>query len=415
VVTVYDAKGNRLALNDDGGHPDSYLRWKAPADGEFLVSVQDQLGRGGKEYVYRVEVTMPQAKAGIWLPEMILNNNQERRAVVVPRGNRYASLVRVKRTDFGGDIGVESVGLPAGVSALPMVMDKTVDTVPMVFEAAADAPLGAAHFGFQGTWKDAPAGAVLKSGVDHVVDVIENGNQKPFYTVRQQKLPVAVCKEVPLKLHLEQPKVPLLQNGSLNLKVRLERSGDFKGPVTLGLLYVPPGIGSLGTIQVKEGESDAIYVISANGNAPLKNWLICIVGTADFGTGPVWLSTGLVNVQVEEPFVAGQIARSFVDQGDTTTVRVKLDQKRPFEGTAKLSLLGLPPNCTAEDRPFTKDDKQVEFTVKAGPNTPTATHKQLFCQFQLEKDGAPMVSSFGNGGILRVDKATLAKKEDSKP
>ena len=46
---------------------------------------------------------------------------------------------------------------------------------------------------------------------------------------------------------------------------------------------------------------------------------------------------------------------------------------------------------------------------------PTATHKQLFCQFQLEKDGAPILSTFGNGGILRVDKATLAKKEDSKP
>jgi hypothetical protein len=296
-----------------------------------------------------------------------------------------------------------------------MVMEKSVDTVPMVFEAAPDAPLGAAHFVIQGAWKDAPAGTVFKSSVEHSVDVIENGNQKPFYTVRQQQMPVAVCSEVPLKLHLEQPKVPLLQTGSLGLKVRLERSGDFKGPVTLGLLYVPPGIGSLGTMQVKEGESEATYIISANANAPLKSWLVCLVGTADFGKGPVWMSTGLVNIQVEDPFVAGQITRSFVDQGDTTTVRVKLEHKRPFEGTAKLSLLGLPPNCTAEDRPFTKDDKEVEFTVKAGPNTPTATHKQLFCQFQLERDGAPMISAFGNGGILRVDKATLAKKEDSKP
>ncbi len=415
VVSVHDAKGNRLALNDDSGHPDSYLRWKAPADGEFLVHVQDQLGRGGRDYAYRVEVTIPQPKAAVWMPEMILNNNQERRAVVVPRGNRYATLVRAKRTDFAGDIGLDPKGLPAGVSALSMVMEKSVDTVPMVFEAAPDAPLGAAHFVIQGAWKDAPAGAVFKSSVEHSVDVIENGNQKPFYTVRQQQMPVAVCSEVPLKLHLEQPKVPLLQTGSLGLKVRLERSGDFKGPVTLGLLYVPPGIGSLGTMQVKEGESEATYIISANANAPLKSWLVCLVGTADFGKGPVWMSTGLVNIQVEDPFVAGQITRSFVDQGDTTTVRVKLEHKRPFEGTAKLSLLGLPPNCTAEDRPFTKDDKEVEFTVKAGPNTPTATHKQLFCQFQLERDGAPMISAFGNGGILRVDKATLAKKEDSKP
>jgi hypothetical protein len=414
VIAVHDAKGARLGLNDDGGHPDSYLRWKAPADGEFVVTVQDQLQRGGPDYAYRVEVTAPQAKVGLWLPEMILNNNQERRAVVVPRGNRYATLVRAKRTDFAGDVTVSAEGLPQGVAAMGMVMDKSVDTVPMVFEAASDAAVGPSFFGLGGQWKDAPAGASLKSEVDHLVDVIENGNQKPFYTVRHRALPLTVAKEIPLKLSLEQPKVPLLQTGSMGLKVRLERSGDFKGPVSLNLLYLPPGIGSAGTMQVKEGENEAIYTISANGNAPLRNWLLCIVGTADFGSGPVWMSTGMIQVQVEDPFIAGQITRSFVDQGDSTSLRVKLDSKRPFEGAAKISLLGLPPNATAEDRQITKDDKEVEFIVKAGPNTPAATHKQLFCQFQLAKDGEQMTSSFGNGGILRVDKATLAKTEAPK-
>jgi hypothetical protein len=38
----------------------------------------------------------------------------------------------------------------------------------------------------------------------------------------------------------------------------------------------------------------------------------------------------------------------------------------------------------------------------------------MFCQFTLSEDGEPMVSSFGNGGILRVDKATVAKNEEPK-
>jgi hypothetical protein len=117
---------------------------------------------------------------------------------------------------------------------------------------------------------------------------------------------------------------------------------------------------------------------------------------------------------VAEPYVAGKIGRSFVDQGDSTTVTVQLEQKRPFEGKAKLSLLGLPPNATAEDKEITKDTTEVQFTVKAGENTPAATHKQLFCQFQLTQEGEEMNTAFANGGILRVDKASLAKKEDPK-
>ncbi len=414
VLSIYDLKGNRLATNDDAGQPDSYLRWKAPVDGEFVVSISDQLKRGGPTFTYRIEVTAPQPRLGLWFPEMVINQNQERRAVVVPRGNRYATLVRAKRTDFAGSIEVASADLPQGVSAKSMLMDKSVDTVPMVFEAAADAPLTAKVFHLDGKWTDAPEGAAIKTEIDHMVDIVENGNQKSYYSLRERALPVNVSKEIPVKLHLEQPKVSVLQAGSIGLKVKAERKDDFKGPISLSLLYVPTGLGTAGTVQIKEGESEAVYTVSANGNAAPRKWQICVVGSADFGAGPVWMSTELIDIEVAEPYVAGKIGRSFVDQGDSTTITVQLEQKRPFEGKAKLSLLGLPPNATAEDKEITKDTTEVQFTVKAGENTPAATHKQLFCQFQLTQEGEEMNTAFANGGILRVDKASLAKKEDPK-
>ena len=46
-----------------------------------------------------------------------------------------------------------------------------------------------------------------------------------------------VTNEIPVKINLVAPKVTLLQNGSLNLKVVAERKGDFKGPISLALLY----------------------------------------------------------------------------------------------------------------------------------------------------------------------------------
>lgn len=414
VINVYDAKGNRLGNNDDSGSPDSYLRWKAPADGDFFLQVSDQLSRGGPTFTYRVEVTPVAPRITVWLPEMVQNSNQERRAIVVPKGNRYASLVRVKRSDIGGALELSPQDLPPGVTVTGTAMDKSTDTVPMVFEAAADAPLAARDFSIQATPVEAPKDVVVKSAVEHDVDVAENGNQKSFYAVKESRLPVAVIDEVPIKLTLVQPKVPLLQTGSMNLKVIAERKNDFKGPIALALLWTPNGLGTAGTVQIKEGENEGVVTISANGNAPTQKWKICVVGSADFGKGPIWVSTELVEIEVGAPLIGGQIARTFVDQGDSTTVTVKLDQKTPFEGKAKLALLGLPPNVTADEQEITKDDKEAKFTVKAGANAPPGQHKQMFCQFTLAKDGESMNTTFGNGGILRIDKATVAKNEEAK-
>jgi hypothetical protein len=414
IFDIYDLKGNRVGGNDDSGGPDSYLRWKAPADGEFILSIRDQLYRGGPIFAYRVEMTQVQPKIATYLPEMVINQNQERRAFAVPQGNRYASMVRVKRQDIAGEIKLEADGLPGGLTVSAPLIDRSVDTVPVVFEAAPDAKPDAKLFTFTAKLTEPLKDVNVVSTIEQNLDIAENGNQRPYYTVYEDKLPVAINDPALVKIDLVQPKVPLLQTGSLALKVRAERKNDFKGPINISLLYTPPGMGTSGTAVIKEGENEGQVVLSANGNAPLQKWKVCVVGNADFGHGLVWFSTQLVEVEVAAPFVAGQIARSFVDQGDTTTMTVKLDQKVPFEGKAKLALVGLPPDTTANEQEITKDSTEVKFEVKAGKAAPAATHKQLFCQFTLAKDGETMTSAFAQGGILRVDKASVAKNEESK-
>ncbi len=415
VLEIYAEKGNRIQQNDDNGQPDSYLRWTAPADGTYYLSVKDQLLRGGPLFTYRVEIAPVQPKITVWLPEMVINSSQERRAIVVPKGNRYASLVRVRRADVGGEIELAPDKLPAGVKVSAGKVDKSVDTIPMVFEAKEDAKQTAQTFVIDARLTEPPKdGPAIPSAVQHDVDVAENGNQRAFYSVREEKLPVAVIDEVPFKLNLVQPKVPVLQNGAMNLKVVAERKGDFKGQITLSLLYSPPGIGSPGNIPIKEGENEGTLTISANDKAALQKWKICVVGSADFGNGPVWVSTDLVDLEVAAPYTAGKIQRTYVDQGDSTTVTVQLENKVPFDGKAKIALMGLPPGCTAEEQEVTKDDKEVTFTVKSSANSPAGQHRQLFCQFKLTKDGEEMVSSFAQGGILRVDKSTVARNEEKK-
>ena len=414
VLDIYDVKGNRIGGNDDSGGVDSYVRWKAPADAEYRIAVRDQLSRGGPTYVYRVEVTPVQPRLTAWLPEMTQNQNQDRRAIAVAKGNRYASLVRIKRWDIAGDVILEPTDLPAGITVSAPHMDKAVDTIPMVFEAAADAAPAAKAFTIKARLAEPPQGVKVPSTIEQDVDVAENGNQRSYYSIRENTLAAAVTDEVPVKINLVAPKAPLLQGGSLNLKIAVERKNDFKGPISIALLYAPPGVGSAGIQQIKENENEGTIPISANGNAGLQKWKVCVVGNADFGKGPVWFSTQLEDIEIAAPLIAGKISRTFVDQGDSTTVTVSIDQKVPFEGKAKIQLLGLPPSTTADEQEITKDTTEVKFNVKADKAAPAGQHKQLFCQFTLAKDGDQMTSSFAQGGILRVDKATVAKNEEPK-
>ncbi len=414
ILEIYDAKGNRLATNDDAGTPDSSLRWKAPADGDFFLGVRDQLFQGGANFIYRIEMKTVTPRLTTWLPEMTQNQNQDRRAIPVPKGNRYASLVRIKRWDVGGDVVIEPKDLPAGIQVKAGAIDKSVDTIPVVFEAAADAPISARAFEIQAKVTNPPEAAKTPSVVSQETDVAENGNQRPYYSIQEDRLTAAVTDEALVKLTLEQPKVPLLQSGSMALKVKAERKGEFKGPINLALLYSPPGIGTAGTVVIPEGKDEGVVTISANRDAALAKWKICVVGNADFGKGPVWVSTQLGEIEVGAPFVSGQIQRTFCDQGDGTNITVKLEHKAEFAGKAKVTLLGLPPGVTAEEVEFTKDDKEVKVPIKAAKDAQSGQHKQLFAQFTLVKDGEPMVSSFGQGGILRIDKATVAKAEEPK-
>ena len=413
VLAIYDGKGNRLALNDDSGGPDSYLRFKAPADGDYELSVTDQLGRGGPTYTYRVEVTTAEPGVALWLPPMT-PNTQERMSVVVPKGNRYAALLRARRDNFSGDLVISPGQLPAGVSMTTGALVAGADTVPVVFEAAEDAAPGAQTFTVAGKPTDDKS---VKSAVAQPVDVVYNGNQKPYYQVIADKLTVAVSQEAPFKLRLVEPKTPIAQNGVMTLKVIAERKPEFKAPITLTLIYAPPGIGTGGTSVIKEGETEGVVTLSATAEAPAKKWKITVAGSSDSGTGNVWVSTQLSELEIVPPFVTGKIDRTFVDQGEKTTITVKLDQKTPFDGKAKITLMGLPNKVTAAEKEFTKDDAEVQFDVQAEKTSPAGRHSGLFCQVTVMQNGEPIVQNIASGGVLRIDPATVAKadiKEDAK-
>ena len=403
-LAVGDGGGKQLAANDDTNGPDSYLRFAVPADGEYTIWIADQLSTGGADYVYRIEVTPVQPKLMLSIP-LVAANSQERQAIVVPRGNRFATLVRAARADFGGAVKISSANLPKGITMSDAVVADGLDVVPVVFEAAADAPIA----GTLATVTAAPTDPNQKvvGEFNQVADLVVAGNQTAFYQTTVGKLAVAVAEEAPFKLRIEPPKAPILQSGAMQLKVVAERKEGFTAPINLAMPWAPPGV-SAGGATIAEKSNEAFIPLNAAGDAGAKKWNVCVLGTADVN-GPVWVSTQLTEMEIAPSMIGGKIEMAAGERGKPVQVLCKLEQKKPFEGKAKIELLGLPPNTSATPKEISAKDTEVIFDVTTNDKSPIGQHKSLFCQATMQQSGEAVVQTLAGGGVLRIDAPSPAK------
>lgn len=412
VVTVYHVGGKGLSSNDDKGGPDSVHRFKAPADGTYELRVRDMLGAAGPTFVYRAEVAVVLPAVSVTSAQMDSRQPQERQTVPVPAGNRYAMLMRVGREDVSGDVTLSAPALPAGVTMHADTVAGSITDVPVVFEATADAAQAGGLYDIQPRIAR-EQGDVVGRFVQTIPLVMGPPNQTVYYERQVEKLAVAVTQPAGFSVELVPPAVELVQNGMMDLQVRVTRDEGFDGPVTLRMLWNPPGVGAASSVKVEKGQTEAAYPINAAANAEPRTSKICIVAQADTGQGPVWVSTQLVDLTVAEPYVKGAIQMAATEQGKPAQVLCKLEQLRAFEGEAVVRLLGLPPKTETAEQTITSASEQVVFEVSTAADTPARQHKGLLCEVVVMQAGQPIVHRIAQGGVLRVDKPRPAPKPEA--
>jgi len=400
VMSVHDAKGKQLASNDDAGGPDSAFNWNVPADGDYMIRVRDHLYKGGADYVYRVEFSPIKPTLSISVPRHG-RYGQQRQVIPVARGNRYATMVNASRGNFGGDLIIEAPGLPAGLKLHAQTMPSNISSFPIVFEAAADAPIAGALVPLGA--RHADANKKISGGYAQSVDLVSGPpNKTVFYRTRIDRIPIAVTEQMPFSIDIIQPKVPIVQGGAMKLKVVAKRKEGFKSKITLRMLWNPPGIGSSVTIDIPNGKTEAFYPINASSGAQVRTWQIVILGESSDG-GEILASTKLTPLTVAPPFVKMKLEMAAVEKGKDVEIVAKIEQKTPFEGNAKVTLFGLPNKATTVVREITKDQKELVFPVKTEKGVRVGKHKRLFCQIVIMKNGEPILHGTGQWGTLRVD------------
>jgi hypothetical protein len=409
VVQIFDAKGKSLAQNDDSAGLDSYVRFSVPADGEYCLKVSDQLSKGGPEFTYRVEINQASPAVSLYIPDVARNNTQERKSIVVPKGNRFATLVAVRRLNFNGDLVLQAEGLPSGISMEADPWLAKLDRIPVVFEAKADAPVAGSFFNLTASSPDSTK--PVSGGVQQNFDMVLVNNVGTYHQFMTDKLAAAVAEEVPFKLSIIEPKTPLVQFGTLDLKISAERQPGFDEPISVRMLWNPPGLASVPDVTIPKGENSVTYRLNANGTADLHSWKIAVLGSSKVGAGTAWVSSQLARLSVAEPFLLLKLDRAITKPGQSFKLIGKLDQKIPFEGKASVKLMGLPAGCSTSEQQITKDDKEVVFEVTTDETAPVGSHRSLFCSVVVTQEGEPITFNVGNGGVLRIDAPKIVAAE----
>jgi hypothetical protein len=279
-------------------------------------------------------------------------------------------------------------------------MTASLSTVPVLFSAAADAATGGALADVISRTTD--PNAKVEGRLQQRCMLVRGQNNIDVYGHDAFRMATALAAEVPFKIEIVQPKVPIVRSGSMDLKIVATRSADFKAPISVTFLYNPPGIGSSGSIAIGEGQTEAVIPVTANGGAAIGKWPIVVVGRAGYNGGTVEVASQFADLEIADGFFNFAFQKSAGELGKDTALLIKVEKKVDFPETAKIELLGLPAN-TGAALDLTKDTAELVFPIKIAENATPNTYKSLVCRSTIVRNGEPITQTLG-AGELRVDR-----------
>ena len=404
VISLRGATGAALISNDDGGgmrRLDSRFEVTVPADGEYMLSIRDHLDRGSPKFVYRVELIASQPRLTFASPEYSVNDSHYRQFIAVPRGGRMALLENFSRTRVSGDFRFVAPGLPDGVKLLTEHAPKDMPNAPLLFEAAADAPLGQAIVPVRLEPVD-PQNKVV-GRLRQNFDVVRDSNVI-YLTDTEDRLPVVVVEEAPYALEIVTPKVPLVQNGVYDLKVVAKRKAGFTAAIRVIMVWTPPGVSVLGEMTIPAGADECSFQLSANAGVAAADWKFVVMGEADAGRGRVFNASPFCVVKTQTAYVtASAFPMAAIEQGQEGVVTTKIEQLLPFEGEAVARLVGVPDTVAIEPIKITKASTDLTFRVKPSKDCFPGKIANLFIQVDVPVPGGTTTHRVALGSSLRVD------------
>lgn len=402
VVTIAAADGRELVRNDDGAVHDSRLRFIAPADGDYLITISDHLDRGGPDHVYRAEFLAVEPSLHLTLPVSSERRPQQQQKIELAPGARAALLVTARRTGFHGEVQLNPTSLPPGVTARTAVIEPDSHLACIVFEAAADASPSQTLIGITGVGQagdqSVPADFSVPTGL-----VFGPPRRTIYHAVDVDRIPLVVTQSAPFSLEVSPPRSPLVRDGRLEIPVRVTRSPRATGDITLTLPFLPPWIElPEGGVTIPEGENEIVFPLTSTSAADARTWNLVVQGETSIDGESVFVASAPFDVRVTDPYLDLAVSPAVTEQGESTELRCDLKWNRPVQGQVTVEVRGLPKDVSVDPLTISPSAESCVFPVRVGDETPPAIHNTLYVEVTVDDGVQPVTHYLGRGGVLEV-------------
>jgi hypothetical protein len=396
VVDMFNEQGQYLTGSDDLGGPDPRFEYAIPADGKYTVRIRDMLGSGKPGYTYLMELRRILPELEVSLPERRIT---EEVVLAVPRGQRMAAVMNLRRRDYNDAAVIEPIDLPAGVKLVDANYPAGSNAIQLVLEAAADAPLSGSLTGCN--IKPTAQGAAFNGKLTNLSRLILGQNFQDIWSYRCERMAVAVTERMPLVIEPVTPVVPLVQMGQVNLQVKVQRLEGYANPIYLSVLSLPPGVSAPGAVEVPADKGEAIIPLTAAGNASAGQFPIVVMIQAPFQNGTMEFAAVPVNLEVAAAAFQFAFQKTMTEQGGKSEVIVNVEVARPFDGEAEVELLGIPPGVTCP-QPLQKIQKEVTqlvFPIEIAADARVGSQATLVVQARVPLNSDRIVQTQGTGEV----------------
>ena len=249
--------------NDDGGPgygKDSLVHFTAPADGDYIASIQDIRGQGGEDYPYRLTIRQPS-------PDFRLDVSPGNPNV--PEGGSIPIQVTASRLDgFTEPIDVTVADLPPGLHASKGAIAAGQDSTTLLLSAERGAKLDLA----------APLKVVGKAGImgREVAHSADPGDTLNL---------VSLMPPADLQMAAEVKEVTLQPGGTAEVAIDVQRQNDFRGRVPVEVRNLPPSVRvldvGLNGVLVTETQKRRTFKLQALPAAQPLEQLIYVAGQVE--------------------------------------------------------------------------------------------------------------------------------------
>ena len=294
----------------------------------------------------------------------------------------------------------------------------------MVIEAADDAPIGGNLVRIFATG-DAD-GSTVNGEFEQVVDLVNASADRLYQSVSVDRLAIAVIEPAPFTIQLETPKSSLVQDGTIELTVSVNRLKDFTDPIDVTFPFLPPWVDGPVKVTIPADKTSSVYVAHAFPQASARTWQVCAEGRAaaataretgmtDPGANPpqrrgrrgskkidVPVATKLVDLVIAESPLTGEIGQVAGEQGTTIQVICSITQSGDVPQQLEATLEGLPNRVQASPVKITAKEASAKFEIQLDATAPVGEFNSLVCRLTGKIDGQTVSYCVGRGGVLKI-------------